>query len=110
MPFGPGLVIRRQLLCPVCGTLLADAAYRRLPPNLTLRAADGTIMQPTSAAVLLAQLQPGARSEDPRARYVEQNLGELVYELRCVAGHQMLRTMPEIVRRIRTARGHGTTV
>ncbi|MBN9112821.1 MAG: hypothetical protein J0I34_29045 [Pseudonocardia sp.] len=38
------------LLCPVCGTVLADGTYRRFPPNLTLRATDGSVLlQPTAS-------------------------------------------------------------
>ncbi|ODU02497.1 MAG: hypothetical protein ABS81_17420 [Pseudonocardia sp. SCN 72-86] len=90
----------------MCGTVLADGTYRRLPPNLTLRDADGNVLQPTAPSVLLRQLG----SDAAKSKYVAQNLGELVYDLTCAAGHQVLRTMPEIVARIRSAKGPSATV
>ncbi len=89
----------KQLLCPGCGDVLATAVHTRWPGNLELTAPDGTRLQPESAAVQLR------RAEPQRVEFLRRQLDELVYDLRCRRGHSTLRTMPQIVRAMRSTPG-----
>jgi hypothetical protein len=112
----PAVAFRRlvkQLTCPQCGDVVADADYRPFPSTLVLHATDGTLIQPTSGAVLvrLAQRQladpgdPGHAQAEARLEFLRKNLGELMYDLRCRRGHVTLATTPGIVRAMRRTPG-----
>jgi hypothetical protein len=96
----------KQLTCPRCGDIVAQAAYRRFPPSLRIETPDGALLQPSSGAVLLrtaerrmAEAAPADRAEAENARdFVRRHLGELMYDLRCRRGHGTVQTMPAIVR------------
>jgi hypothetical protein len=96
--------VTRQLVCPACGVVLADAAYRAWPGTLTLVSPEGAQLQPATGAVLLRQVRAEPAGGD-RAEFVQRHLGELLYELRCRNGHSTLRTLPQLVRAVRRARG-----
>src|SRR3954469_24796480 len=103
--------ISKQLPCPACGVVVADATYTRWPGDLALVAPDGTRIQPESAAVQLrrARAEQDAAptpAREQRMAYLTRNLDELVSDLRCRNGHSTLRSMPELVRAIRQAGGH----
>ena len=103
----------KQLTCPRCGDVVADAEYRPFPSTLRLHDTAGTLLQPTGGAVLvrLAQRQladpgdPGHGDAEDRLEYLRDNLGELMYDLRCPRGHVTLATMPGIVRAMRRTPG-----
>jgi hypothetical protein len=103
----------KQLTCRTCGDVVADAEYRPFPSTLRLHGLDGTLLQPTGGAVLvrLAQRQladpgdPGHADAQARLDYLRENLGELMYDLRCPRGHVTLATMPGIVRAMRRTPG-----
>lgn len=103
----------KQLTCPDCGDIVADAEYRAFPSTLRLRGTDGALLQPTGGAVLvrLAQRQladpgdPGHAQAEARLAFLRENLGELMYDLRCRRGHVTLATMPGIVRAMRRTPG-----
>jgi len=103
----------KQLTCPQCGDVVADAEYRPFPSSLDLRTTDGAPLQPTGAAVLvrLAQAQlddpddPGRADAEARMEFIRENLGELMFDLRCRRGHVTLATMPGIVRAMRHTPG-----
>ena len=103
----------KQLTCPQCGDIVAEAEYRPFPSTLRLRGTDGTLLQPTGGAVLvrLAQRQladpddPGHAQAEARLEFIRDNLGELMYDLRCPRGHITLATMPGIVRAVRRTPG-----
>jgi hypothetical protein len=96
----------KQLTCPRCGDIMAQAVYRRFPPSLRIETPDGVLLQPGSGAVLLrmaerriAEAAPADRAEAENARdFVRRHLGELMYDLRCRRGHSTVQTMPAIVR------------
>jgi hypothetical protein len=96
--------VAKQLLCPACGVVLADARYRPFPGTLVLVSPDGAQLQPSTGGVLLRQVQaePGG---DDRVDFVRRHLGEILFELRCRNGHSTLRTLPQLVRAVRRARG-----
>jgi hypothetical protein len=96
--------VRKQLTCPACGVVMADATYRRWPGDLRLTSPDGARLQPEGGAVLLRQVGAGGADPD-REDYLRRHLGELFYDLRCRNGHRVLRTMPHLVRAIRRAGG-----
>lgn len=107
-------VITKQLICPVCGVVVADATYRRWPGQLDLVSPEGFTLQPERVALQLRRARSEreaaaspARAElaDARIGFLQRNVAELVYDLRCRNGHSTLRTMPQLVRAIRTARG-----
>jgi hypothetical protein len=103
----------KQLVCPVCGDVMAGAEYRPFPSTLRLSDNDGALLQPTSGSVLvrLARRQvadpgdPGHADAEARLEYLRQNLGELMYDLRCPRGHVTLATVPRIVRAMRHTPG-----
>jgi hypothetical protein len=105
--------LSKQLICPQCGDVMADAEYRRFPPRLTLTALDGSLLQPTRGAVLVRLLEQEA-AEAPAADRAEaeqrlgsgrRQLGELLYDLRCPRGHRTVQTMPAIARAMRRTAG-----
>jgi hypothetical protein len=96
--------IEKQLTCPACGDIIADAVYRPLSGNLALTGPDGHALQPTGGAILLRQLEQWDNSRD-RVRYVQRHLEELIFDLRCRRGHSTLAPMPRLARAIRTTPG-----
>jgi hypothetical protein len=97
----PRRLIEKQLTCPACGDIIADAVYRPFPGDLVLTAPAGHRLQPTGGAILLRQV-----AGDPdRSAYVRRNLGELIFDLRCRRGHSTLATMPSLARAIRNTPG-----
>ena len=100
-----------QLMCPHCGGVVATAVYRRWPGTLTLTTVDGTPLPPESVALQLsrARTRVAENPRDPaaadRLAFLEDNIQELVFDLTCRDGHSILRTMPQIVRAIRSASG-----
>lgn len=102
--------ITKQLTCPACGVVIAEATYQRFPGNLTLTDPDGAYLAPETAGTQerraqTAIAQAGSPAEEERARdrleFAQRNVGELIYELRCRNGHSFLRTMPQLVRAVR---------
>ena len=113
MRFRPGRV-RKQLTCPACGTVMADAVLVPWLGRLELTSSEGHPLQPAGVGWQiratehqLARAATLAESELARARleFLRRNVAELVYDLRCRNGHSTLRTMPQLVRAIRHAPG-----
>jgi hypothetical protein len=100
--------VSKQLTCPACGVVVALATYRRWPGDLVLVAPDGTRIQPEGAAVQLRRVAPepavGHETAD-REAFLRDHLDELVFDLRCRNGRAVLRTMPQLVRAVRSAGG-----
>src|SRR5690242_6203565 len=116
VPYRVRVVFRplaKQLTCPRCGDVLADADYRPFPARLRLRGIDGTELRPTGGAVLVRITQrqlddpgdPGRADAEDRLAFLRENLGELMYDLRCPRGHVTLATVPGIVRAMRRTPG-----
>lgn len=107
----------KQLTCPLCGDVVADAEYRAFPSSLVLHDPDGALIQPTGGAVLvrLAQRQladpgdPGHAQAEARLEFIRQNLGEVMYDLGCRRGHVTLATMPGVIRTMRRTPGRWVT-
>ena len=108
------LTLVKQLTCPACGVVLGEATYRRWPGDLTVRSLDGRVVQPEGVATqirreesALAAAEPGPRRMEAEARiaFLRRNLAELVLDLRCRNGHSTLRTVPQVARGMRRARG-----
>ena len=104
----------KQLLCPRCGDVLADADYRPVAGSLTLSAPDGYQLTPQMGAIHirraeqeLASASSSAGADEARTRleFVRRNLGELMYDLPCHRGHSTLATAPQITRVLRRAKG-----
>jgi|1185.fasta_scaffold1152642_1 hypothetical protein len=95
--------LRKQLTCPGCGVVIADATYTRWPGRLVLLSPEGVRLQPESVGLQLRR----ARDEHDtvRAEFLERHLEELVFDLRCRNGHRTLRTMPQLARAVRAAGG-----
>jgi hypothetical protein len=98
--------VDKELTCPSCGVVVAHATYRRtlLPPGgLELRTPEGAPVVPESVAL---QLQRARERDDLDAvGFLQRHLTELVVELRCRNDHRTLRTVPQLVRAVREARG-----
>jgi hypothetical protein len=95
--------IEKQLTCPECQVVVADATYTRWPGNLVLVSPDGVRLLPESVGLLLRRAR--AEGDETRVAFLERHLEELVFDLRCRNGHRTLRTMPQLARAIRTAGG-----
>jgi hypothetical protein len=110
---GRGLLGRRkiakQLTCPACGDIIADAHYRPLSGKLDVTAPGGRALQPTGGAVLLRQLEQWDDKQD-RADFVRRHVEELIFDLRCRRGHSTLAPVPRLARRIRTTPGRWVSV
>ena len=106
--------IRKQLTCPACGAIIAEAAYQGWRGKLVLTSIAGYQEQPLGIGVLLRITEnelstattalERAEAED-RMSFLRRNIGDLVYDLKCQNGHRILRTMPQIVHAIRAAQG-----
>jgi hypothetical protein len=97
----PARRIEKQLTCPACGDVIADAVYKLWPGDLTLTTPAGPRLQPTGGALLLRQF-----AGDPdRLAFIRRSLPELIFDLRCPRGHVTLATMPALVRAMRTTPG-----
>ena len=102
--------VRKQLICPQCGTVMAEVAYRSFPPRLRVISLEGIEVPPESVALQLqrAKAAAGNATGGPardRVTFLERNLSELVFDLRCRNGHSTLRTMPQVARAVRRAGG-----
>jgi hypothetical protein len=95
--------VDKQLVCPACGVVLADARWRRWV-TLALTSPEGAVLQPVSGGTLLRQVQAEPGGAD-REAFVRRHLGELLFDLRCRNGHSTLRTLPQLVRAVRRAGG-----
>ena len=97
------LTVTKQLICPQCDTVMAEASYRRFLPRLRVRTIDGVELPPESMELLLLRARDQA-AED-RVTFLEDHLDEYVFDLRCRSDHSTLRTMPQIARAVRSTPG-----
>jgi hypothetical protein len=105
--------VSKQLTCPRCGDVVADAVYQRWAGRLTITSIDGHQITPGGWAIQLRLAQQDMASasvedsEEAEARldFVRRNIGELIYDLRCRQGHSTLRTGPQIIRALRRTPG-----
>jgi hypothetical protein len=98
--------VTKQLICPRCDTVMAEASHRRFPPRLQVRSLDGTEQPPESVALQLLRAKAEAEGADhDRVAFLEDNLEEMVFDLRCRNGHSILRTMPQLASAVRGAPG-----
>jgi hypothetical protein len=103
--------VSKQLVCPVCGQVMATAVWRML--RLEITTPDGFVMSPISDDLLLriAQQRLAAASVDdqPEAQRrldaILRNAGDRFYDIKCPQGHYTLKTAPQITKAIRTAVG-----
>jgi hypothetical protein len=98
----------KQLLCPACGQVMADAAWR-LWTGLTITSPEGyQITQVTGQLLLtIAQQHLAAASAEDHAEaqrrldFILRNSGDRLYDLKCPQGHFTLRTAPQITHAVR---------
>lgn len=105
--------MRKQLTCPGCGDVVADAVYRLWPGNLIITSTEGYQIQPLRGAIELRLAQQGIASAsgkdraEARARldFVTRNISELIYDFPCRRGHSTLRTAPQITQAMQQTPG-----
>jgi hypothetical protein len=105
--------VSKQLTCPRCGDVVANAVYQRWTGRLTITSIEGHQITPGDWAVQLQLVQQDMASasvgdlEEAQARldFVRRNIGELIYDIRCRRGHSTLRTGPQIARALRRTPG-----
>jgi hypothetical protein len=105
--------VSKQLICPRCGDVVADAVYRRWAGRLTITSIEGHQITPSGWAIQLRLAQQDMSSasvedlDEAQARldFVRRNIGELIYDIRCRRGHSALRTGPQITRALRRTPG-----
>ena len=95
--------VRKELICPACGVIAASATYRRYPPRLEVTSAQGEEVVPVGTGTLLVLARQ--RQDEAEAAWLKQHVEELVVEIRCRSGHRTLRTVPQLARAVRRARG-----
>ena len=109
--------ISKQLICPVCGQIMATAVWRMLK-GLEITTQDGWVLSPVSDDLLLriAQDRLASAAADDHAeaqRRVDailRNAGDRFYDIKCPQGHYTLKTAPEITKAIRAAAGDQVTL
>jgi len=107
--------VTKQLTCPHCGDVMAEASYRPLSGWLTITGPDGYQLNPQEGALHARRAeQEGAAASSPARqeqaqadlRFIKQHIGELMYDLPCHRGHHVLATAPQITRAVRRAKGN----
>ena len=104
--------LTKQLICPVCGQMMATAVSRLLR-GLEITTPDGFVVSPLRDDLLLqiAEQRVASASADDRAEArrrrdaIVRNAGDRFYDIKCPQGHYTLKTGPEITKAIRTAAG-----
>ncbi len=104
-------MVRKQLTCPRCDDVVADATYRPWTGRLTIVSTEGYAVTPSSWAmqVRLVEQELAAADNLPQAQarldYLNSHIGELIYDIRCRRGHSTLRTAPQVIRALRRTPG-----
>jgi hypothetical protein len=109
--------VSKQLICPVCGQVMATAVWR-LVRGLEITTLDGFVMRPLSDDLLLriAQQRLASASAEDRAEAqrrhdaIVRNAGDRFYDIKCPQGHYTLKTAPQISKAIRAATGDQVTL
>jgi hypothetical protein len=102
--------VRKQLICPRCGQLMAAAVFRVFG-GLRITTPDGVLLPPVTGHLLLTiaeQRLKSASAEDyPEAKrrldFIARNSGDRLYDIKCPDGHYTLKTAPQITKAIRRA-------
>lgn len=104
-----GWTVRKQLLCPGCDDILAEAEHRRWPPELTVLAPAGYEIMPRRSGAVQRDLEAGtltsAGDEQALRSMLLTHHADLIYELTCPRGHRVIRAAPQITRAVRQADG-----
>ncbi|WP_436529057.1 hypothetical protein [Actinoplanes sp. HUAS TT8] len=104
-----GWTVRKQLLCPACGDVVAEAIHRRLPAMLTVLATAGYEVMPRRSAAVERDLGEGLLAGVPDEESLREMLqhyhADLIYELMCARGHVTYRPAPVVVDALRTTPG-----
>jgi hypothetical protein len=109
----------KKVLCPACGDVVAEAAYRRWPGNLLSTSSEGHRINPVGGAVLRRVAEREiATAADALTRdaavaeieFIDRHSSELIYDLKCRRGHATLRTTPQILRAMTREPGEWITV
>jgi len=97
----------KQLICPTCGNVIADAQHRRWQARVVVTSVDGERVRPTSIGLLMALARQ--RGEQDRLDWLQVHAEELVLDLICPRGHTVLTAVPDLVRTMRTTPGRWVT-
>ena len=105
--------LTKHLTCDHCGDVIADVVYRPWAARLSVTSLDGQPLVPVSSGLQLRVAKQQLAAADPagqaeserRLRFIERNLGELIYDLSCRQGHATLATAPQITSAVRRAQG-----
>jgi hypothetical protein len=100
----------KQLICPVCGQVMATAVWRTFK-GLEIITADGFPMSPLSDDLLLRiaqqRLASASAQDQPEAQrrldMILRDVGDRFYDIKCPQGHYTLKTAPDITKAIRSA-------
>ena len=106
-------MVSKQLTCPRCDDVVADAVYRPWAGRLTIISTEGQLITPDRWAVqmrlaeqaLAAAAAEGVAPAQARLDFLKGHIGELIYDIRCRRGHSTLRTGPQIIRALRRTPG-----
>jgi hypothetical protein len=109
--------VRKQLICPRCGQVMAAAVFRVFG-GLRITTPDGVLLPPVTGHLLLTiaeqQLNSASAEDYPEAKrrldFVVRNAGDRLYDIKCPGGHYTLKTAPQITKAIRRAAGDQVTL
>jgi hypothetical protein len=108
-------MVSKQLTCPRCDDVVADAMYRPWAGRLTVSSTEGEPITPSRWAIQLRLAEQelaaataaaeGVVPAQARLDFLKDHIGELIYDIRCRRGHSTLRTGPQIIRALRRTPG-----
>ncbi|MFI1995543.1 hypothetical protein [Actinoplanes sp. NPDC020271] len=109
-----GWTVRKQLLCPACGDVMAEAIHRRFPAMLTVLATAGYEVMPRRSGAVERDLLEGTLAGVPDEQTLRDMLlryhADLIYELMCPRGHVTYRAAPAVVDALRDTPGTWVTL
>lgn len=105
--------VRKQLTCRRCDDVVAEVVYAPWIGSLTITSAEGDQVTPSGWALQLRRVERdlALASVEDRAQaqarfdFVNRNIGEIIYDLRCRRGHSTLCTGHQITRALRHTPG-----
>lgn len=108
-------MLTKQLTCPQCDDVVADAVYRPWAARLTVISTEGQLITPSRWAIQIRLAEQdlaaataaaeGVAPAQARLDFLKGHIGELIYDIRCRRGHSTLRTAPQIIRALRRTPG-----
>jgi hypothetical protein len=99
--------VRKKVVCPGCGDVMAEVVHRWWPPVFTVRAPAGYEIMPQRSGAVERELDAGRLTgvgdEGALRKMLLYYHADLIYTLTCPRGHVTVRAEPQVVRAVRRA-------